>query len=82
MDKNYTLRTGLALRETLKEETNIDTLVLPQFELDGTEEEIFHKLNLQLCAVFARSRFDGGDDLNNEIKNLKDKYLNNKCKCK
>jgi hypothetical protein len=71
-NKNYILRTGLALTSSKRFPKNLE---LSQFELDGTEKEIFYKIMRNTAAVFAAHYSNiNNTDINIEIKKLIKKY--------
>ncbi len=78
METKYILRAALVIatnKETLKEYTEELGGHPPCFDIDGTEEELFRKLNLQLCANFAnRYSVNNKTDMLDELKKLKEKY--------
>jgi hypothetical protein len=75
--KEYELTTGLKLCQkdldnNLKKQFN--NLELPIFRIDGTEEEIFAKLKLQLCFTFAMLYEQYGKNRGLEVQRLMKKY--------
>lgn len=73
--KEYELITSLAIVPKELDEEIKKKVPLPSFfMLDGTEEEIFNKLKLQLCFTFGMLYEQNGKDRETEVKKLKKKY--------
>lgn len=77
MSKKYQLLTGLQLQTMDKDGKTLRQLPLGQFVVDGTEEQIFWKVNHALCRVFAmhESNSQEAPHFERNLEIYKKKYL-------